>query len=58
MTAWDMVGLAIAAVEELAIEPAVVAEVLVDRNIVKLAIEPAAAVVAEVLVGHQVEICP
>ena len=31
VAAWDMVGLAIAAVEEIAIEPAVVAEVLVDR---------------------------
>ena len=50
MAAWDMVGLAIAAVEELAIEVAVVAEVLVDRSIVKLAIEPAVA--AEVLVDR------
>jgi hypothetical protein len=31
VTAWDMLVLAIAAVEEIAIEPAVVAEVLVDR---------------------------
>ena len=51
MAAWDMVGLAIAAVEELA------AEVLVDRSIVKFAIGLAAAV-AEILVGHQVESCP
>ena len=52
MAAWDMVVLAIAAVEELAIEvaAAVVAEVLVDRSIVKLAIEPAVA--AEVLVDR------
>jgi hypothetical protein len=50
VAARDMAGLAIVAVEELAIEPAVVAEVLVDRSIVKLAIEP--AVVAEVLVDR------
>ena len=54
MAAWDMVGLAIDTVEELAIGLA--AEALVGRKIVELAIGLAAVV--EALVGHQAEICP
>ena len=49
VVAWNMAGLAIAEVVELATGLAV-AEVLVDRNIVELAIGLAAA--AEALVGR------
>ena len=55
MAARDMAELAIAEVVELATGLAV-AEVLVGRNIVELAIGLAAA--AEALVGRKVEICP
>ena len=51
MAAWDMAGPAIDTVEELA------AEALAGHNIVKFAIG-LAAVVAEALVGRQVEIYP
>ena len=56
MAARDMGGLAIDAVEELAIGLAAAAEALVGRKIVELAIGLAAA--AEALVGRKVEICP
>jgi hypothetical protein len=57
VAAWDMAGLAIVAVEELAIVLA--AEALVGRKIEEFAIVLAAAVVvAEALVGRKVEICP
>jgi len=55
VAARDMAELAIAEVVELATGLAV-AEVLVGRNIVELAIGLAAA--AEALVGRKVEICP
>jgi hypothetical protein len=55
VAAWDMAGLAIDAVEELAIGLAA-AEALVGRKIEELA--TGLAVVAEALVGRKVEICP
>jgi len=57
VAAWDMAGLAIVAVEELAIELAA-AVALVGRKIEELAIGLAAAVAAEARVGRKVEICP
>jgi hypothetical protein len=54
VAAWDMVGLAIDAVEELAIG---IAAAHVGRKIEELAIG-IAAVAAEALVGRKVEICP